>query len=177
MNAQQGGRCNKMAGGIYSLTIQDYDGEKTVTKINTGAVTAVSLPALLTQIGNLRTAVDGLIIGVEQKENLMVFSTILDQTLPTSEFAQRETKWVVRYHDNTAFFDAPINAIPNEGYLKPFDIEIGTADLSLLANNDDFLPLTQTEAAAFVTAFEAMARSPYGGVVVVDSIQQVGRNT
>ena len=177
MTALTGRKATIMAGGLYSLTVNDYDGEKTVTKINTGAVTAVSLPGLLTQIGNLRDAIDDLIIGVEQKETLTVFSTILNQDLPTSEFAQRETKWVVRYHDNTQFFDAPVNAIPNEGYLKPFDIEIGTADLSLLENNNDFLALDGTEAAAFVTAFEAMARSPYGGVVVVDSIQQVGRNT
>lgn len=166
-----------MADGLYTLTVNDYDNEKSPMKIHVGAVTAVSLPGLLTQIGTFRTAVDGLTIGVLQKEALTAFSTILSQTLPTSEFAQRETKWVVKYHDNTQFFDAPVNAIPNAGYLKPFDFEIGAADLALLANNDDFLPLAQTQAAALVTAFEAMARSPYGGAVIVDSIQQVGRNT
>lgn len=166
-----------MAGGLYTLTVMDYDKEKSPMKIHTGAVTAVSLPGLLTQIGAFRTAVDGVSIGTMQKENLQVFSTILSQTPPTNEFAQRETKWVVKYHDDQQFFDPPDNAIPNEGYLKPFDFEIGAADLSLLDDNQDFLPLDETHAAALVTAFEAMARSPYGGTVVVDSIQQVGRNT
>lgn len=166
-----------MGGGLYTLTVMDYDGEKSPLKVHTGAVTATSIAGLLTQIGNFRNAVDGLSIGTMQKEQLAAFSTILSQDLPTSEFAQRETKWVVKYHDNQEFFDAPVNAIPNAGYLKIFDFEIGAADLSLLADNQDFLPLDGTEAAALVTAFEAMARSPYGGTVTVDSIQQVGRNT
>jgi len=166
-----------MAGGLYSLTIQDYDAEKSPLKIHTGAVTAVSLPGLLTQIGAFRTAVDGLSIGTMQKESLAAFNTILSQDLPSNEFAQRETKWVVQYHDSQQFFDPPDNAIPNAGYLKPFDFEIACADLSLLADNQDFLPLDVTQAAALVTAFEAMARSPYGGTVTVDAIVQVGRNT
>lgn len=166
-----------MANGLYTLTVNDYDGEKSPMKIHTGAVTAVSLPGLLTQIGNFRAAVDGLTIGVLQKEALTAFSSILNQNLPGSEFAQRETKWVINYHDAQQFFDPPTNAIPNEGWLKPFDFEIACADLALLADNQDFLPLDVAEAAALVTAFQAMARSPYGGTVIVDSIQQVGRNT
>jgi hypothetical protein len=112
-----------------------------------------------------------------QKENLQVFSTILSQTPPTNEFAQRETKWLVKYHDSQPFFDPPDDAIPNEGYLKPFDFEIAAADLSLLDNNSDFLPFTVTQAGALKSAAEAMLRSPYGGTITVDSIQQVGRNT
>lgn len=166
-----------MADGLYTLTINDYDNEKSPMKIHTGIVTALTLPALLTQIGNFRTAVGNMIIGVPQKEALTAFSTILSQTLPTNEYAQRETKWVVHYHDNTQFFDDPVNAIPNSGYLKPFDFEIATAKLDLLDDNQDFLPLDQTQAAALVTAFQAMAKSPYGGSVIVDSIEQVGRNT
>lgn len=165
-----------MAQPQFSLSIRDYDGAIGVMAVNTGAVTAVSLPGLLTQIGDLRDAVDDLTIGVIAKERQEVFNTILSQDLPTSEFAQRGSKWQVNYHDNTQFFDAPVNAIPNAGYLKPFQVEIPAADLSLLDDNQTFLPLDGTEAAAFVTAFEAMARSPYGGVVVVDSIEYVPRS-
>lgn len=166
-----------MSGGLYTLTVMDYDKEKSPLKVHTGEVTAVSLPGLLTQIGAFRTAVDGLSIGTMQKENLQVFSTILSQTPPTNEFAQRETKWLVKYHDSQPFFDPPDDAIPNEGYLKPFDFEIAAADLSLLDNNSDFLPFTVTQAGALKSAAEAMLRSPYGGTITVDSIQQVGRNT
>ena len=165
-----------MAQPAYSLSIRDWDKKIGNTQVLTGAVTAVSLPGLLTQIGNLRDAIEDLTIGVLANEAQTVFNTILSQDKPTSEFAQRGNKWLVSYHDNTAFFDAPVNAIPNEGYLKPFSIEISCADNALLADNETFLPLDQTEAAAFVTAFETMARSPYGGVVIVDSIEQVNRN-
>lgn len=166
-----------MAQPQFSLSIRDYDGAIGVTSVNTGAVTAVSLPGLLTQIGNLRDAIDGLTIGVVASERQEVFNTILSQDLPTSEFAQRGSKWLVKYHDNTQFFDAPVNAIPNAGYLKPFDVSIAAADLSLLADNQTFLPLEDGGVVEdFVTAFEAMARSPYGGVVVVDSIEYVPRS-
>lgn len=166
----------QMAQPAYSLSIRDWDKKIGNTQILTGAVTAVSLPGLLTQIGAMRTAIDGLTIGVLADEKQTVFNTILSQAKPTSEFAQRGNKWLVSYHDNTAFFDDPVNAIPNEGYLKPFSVEIPCADNSLLDDNETFLPLSQTQAAAFVTAFQAMGRSPYGGVVVVDSIEQVNRS-
>jgi len=165
-----------MAQPAYSLSIRDWDGQISNTQFNTGAVTAVSLPALLTQIGALRTAVDGLTIGVLANESQTVFNTILSQDLPTDEFAQRGNKWLVSYHDNTQFFDAPVNAIPNAGYLKPFSLEIAAADNALLAQNETFLDITVNPGLAFVTAFEAMGRSPYGGAVVVDSIEQVNRN-
>lgn len=160
----------------YGLTIRDWEGSLGTVEINTGAVTAVSLPGLLTQIGNLRDAIDDLVIGVLSDERQTVFNTILSQDLPTSEFAQRGNKWIVFYHDNTQFFDAPVNAIPNAGYLKPFHVMLPTADNSLLASNETVLDISTGVGAAFVTAFEAMARSPYGGVVVVDSIEQTNVN-
>ena len=160
----------------YGLTVRDWEGSLGTVEINTGAVTAVSLPGLLTQIGNLRTAIDGLVIGVLSDERQTVFNTILSQDLPTSEFAQRGNKWIVFYHDNTQFFDDPVNAIPNAGYLKPFHVMLPTADNSLLADNETVLDITVNPGLAFVTAFEAMARSPYGGVAVVDSIEQTNVN-
>jgi len=165
-----------MAQPAYSLTIRDYDAKLSNTAIHTGAVTAVSLPGLLTQIGNFRDAVDAMTIGVVANEQQTVFNTILSQDKPTSEFAQRGNKWIVYYHDNTAFFDAPLNAIPNAGYLKPFHFEIAAADNSLLDDNTTVLPLDAPAAADLVAAFEAMGRSPYGGAVVVDKIEQTNVN-
>jgi len=163
-------------GGTYSVSVRDYDGQLGSMSFNTGAVTAVSLPGLLTQIGALRAAIDPLTIGVIAKETQSVFDTILSQDLPASEYAQRGTKWLVHYHDNTQFFDAPVNAIPNAGYLKQFEVSIPAANLSLLEDNQTFLLLDSPEASAFVTAFQNMARSPYGGVVVVDSVEYVPRS-
>jgi hypothetical protein len=165
-----------MAQPHYSLTLTDYEGTPGDVQVNTGLVTALTLPGLLTQIGALRTAIDNITIGIPAKENQTVFDTILSQDKPTDPNAQRGNKWLVIYHDNTQFFDAPVNAIPNAGYLKPFRIMIPTADNSLLADNEKDLDLTVNPGLAFKTAFEAIAKSPYGGSVVIDSMEQTNVN-
>ena len=168
-----------MAQPNYSLSIRDWDGKLSDTQVLTGLVTALTLPALLTQIGDLRDAIDGVTIGVLANEKQTVFNTILSQDLPTSEFAQRGNKWIVFYHDNTQFFDAPVNAIPNAGYLKPFHFEIACADNSLLDANSTVLDITTalSPGKVLADAIEAMAKSPYGGSVVVDSIEQTNVNS
>lgn len=163
-------------GGQYNLSIRDHEGDIGTTTVLTGAVTAVSLPGLLTQYGNLRDAIAAITTGVPSSENAHVFDTILSQDLPTNEYSQRGVKWQVNYHDNLQFFDAPVNAIPNAGYLKPFSIELPTADLTLLEDGTDELDLDLEVVDDFVTAFEAMARSPYNGTVTVDSIKYVPRS-
>lgn len=160
----------------YSLTFRDWEGALGTTEINTGAVTAVSLPGLLTQIGTLRAAIDALVIGVIADERQTVFNTILSQDFPASEFAQRGNKWIVFYHDNTAFFDDPINAIPNAGYLRKYHVMLPTADNSLLDANETELDLTAGVGLTFKNAFEAIARSPSGGVVVIDKVEQTNVN-
>lgn len=157
--------------GELKFAIRDNSGELGRSNIHTGNVTAASLPGLLTQIGALRTAIDGLSIGVMAKESLSVFETDLSAARPNDPLAQRGVKWTVGYHDNTPFFDDPVNAIPNIGYQKAFTFTIAAADLSLLDDGEEELDLAGTEAAAFVTAFQATARSPYGGAVIVDYIK------
>lgn len=163
--------------GAGNFTFLDYDKEKSTTGFHTGAVTAVSLPGLLTQFGTLRTALAGITLGTIAGESLSVFETRLSNVLPTDENAQRETKWLVVYEDNLPFFDDPVNAIPNEGFGRVFNIEIPTADLSLLLPNDERMDISGGAGAAFVTAFEDVARSPYGGTVNVLEIRHVSRNT
>lgn len=160
----------------YGLTIRDWEGSLGTVEVNTGLVTALTLPALLTQIGAFRAAVDAVVIGVIADERQTVFNTILSQDFPVSEFAQRGNKWIIFYHDNTQFFDAPINAIPNAGYLKPFHVMLPTADNSLLDANETVLDITAGVGLTLVTTFEAMAKSPYGGSVIVDSVEQTNVN-
>lgn len=157
----------------------DYSREKSSFSIITGDVTAVSLPGLLTEVGELRTAIEGITLGVVSDEALRAFNTNLSNTPPASPLAQIESAWLVTYEDSLAFFDDPVNAIPNEGYGKLFTMTIPTADIAAagrLAPNSDEAVLTETAMAAFVTAFEQTARSPYGGTVNVVSVRHVGRN-
>lgn len=163
--------------GYGSFSFLDHNGERSNMQFYTGNITAASLPGTLTQWGALRTAIEGIILGAVSQEELSVFRTKLSNTLPTDENAQRERKWLVVYEDNQAFFDPPTNAIPNEGYKKVFTFEIPTANLvGQLLPNSDQADLTTTEMAAFASAFEAIARSPYGGTTNILKLVAVGRN-
>jgi len=162
-----------MAGGELGFSMRDNNGDMSSFGIHTGAVTAVSLPGLLVLVGSMRGVVEGITLGVAAAERLSVFNTKLSALRAASPVAQVETKWVVGYHDNTAFFDDPINAIPNAGYQKPFTFEIPTADYSLLADGSEELDIVTpaTPGQLFKVQFENLARSPYGGEVILDYIR------
>lgn len=162
-----------MANGELLFTIRDNNGDLASTGIHTGAVTAVSLPGLLSEVGSLRGAIEGITLGVVAREALSVFQTTLSGARAASTLAQTEIKWLCRYHDDTAFFDDPVNAIPNAGYGKVFTFQIPTADLSLLAQGEETLDITTpaTPGQIFKSFFDATARSPYGGVGVLDEIR------
>jgi phospholipase/lecithinase/hemolysin len=163
--------------GYGSFSFLDHNGERSNMQFYTGNVTAASLPGLLTQWGTLRSAIDGITLGTISQEELSVFRTKISNALPSDANAQRERKWLVVYEDTTEFFDAPINAIPNEGYRKVFTFELPTAALvGNLQPNSDQADLTTPAMSAFVNAFEAVARSPYGGAVNVLKLVAVGRN-
>lgn len=170
------------SGGYF--TYQDFDREPSTFSFRTGAITVPSLPGFLTQFGALRTATNAIVLGTAKEEGWIGDRTPLSNTPPTDPNAQRERKWLVQFEDTTQFFDAPLNAIPNEGYHKNFTVEIPTAkvtgygggsDSALIVNTDD-ADLAHPQIAAFITAFEAIARTPYGGTVNVTRIRVVGRN-
>jgi len=164
-----------MAGEQWTYTLTDYNGETSSTTVLVGAVTAVSLPGLLSDIADLTDAIDAMVLGVRKSDSLRAFKTPGSNALASDPNAQVERKWLVTYDDITAFFDAPVNSIPNAGFGKIFQIEIGTADASLLADNQEFLDLSAGPGLDFVTAFQSMARTPYGGTPRVLSIELVGR--
>lgn len=147
------------------FSMMDHEEEKSPATIYAGDITAVSLPGFLTQFGALRTAIEGITIGVVAKEQWIGDETVLSSTPPTNGFAQRETKWLVRYRGDTTE--------------EVYRMEIGTADLALLPDGDEFLDITAGAGLAFVTAFEAIARTPEDSAetVTVISVQHVGRNS
>lgn len=165
--------------GLITYAMLDYSREKSSFSIETGNITGVSLPGVLTEIGTLRTAIEGITLGVVSDEGLRALQTNLSNTPPTNPLAQVESAWLVTFEDILPFFDDPVNAVPNEGFGKLFTLTIPTADIAAagrLAANSDFAVLTETGIDAFVDAFETTARSPYGGTVNVVSIKHVGRN-
>lgn len=128
--------------GRLGFAMVDYSNEKKSFSLATGEVTAVSLPGLLTQVGTLRSAIEGITLGNMAKESLSVFDTTLNATPPTAQTAQIEKAWLVTYRDTTQFFDAPVNAIPNEGYGRLYTMTIPTADDAGVVGSASISPST-----------------------------------
>lgn len=150
----------------YSLfTLLDASGEKSNTTVYNGAITPASLAGFLTEFGQLRDAIDAITLGTIHKEAWVGDSTVLSQTLPTNQFAQRELKWLVRYRGNTSN--------------KIFTLTIPTADpTGRLVAGTDRADLTNAQIANFVTEFQGFARTPDSDTetVTVLDITLVGRN-
>lgn len=161
-----------MARPISSLsqTLQDYGnagsgtgGEKSTWSVWGATLTAGNIVAQSGLASALRTAALAITRGGEASSRLLASSTLSTVAI-TDPLAQRENKWLVRYHDNV------------DG--AKFRVEIPTADLSLLDAGNEFLNLDDSgPVAAFVTAFQDYVVSPDDPThaVTVDSIQFVGR--
>jgi len=164
-----------MAQNQATFTFEDYNAEKSSMAMNIGPITVLNFAAVRDAIDDLKTAVGGLTLG-EQRKTTISEQFSESSAAVTNQNAQRERKWLVSYRDVTQFFDVA-NTISNVGFGNVYQVEVPTADLSLLTGNSDILPLTQTQAAAFVTAFEAVQNSPTGGnEIEVIEIRHVGRN-
>lgn len=152
-----------MADKGYSAFQQtDYDGEKTTFGINHVALTAGNYAATETLLDSLRDAMAAITLGTVS-ETRYGNTDLLSITLPSDQAAQRELKWLVAYHDTTS--------------LKRYSVEIGCADTDQLDPNDRAHAEIGDAGLvdAFITAFEAVAKSPTGGACVVDEITLVGR--
>jgi hypothetical protein len=96
----------------------------------------------------------------------IVFSRTQQAFGPSSNvLAQRENKYLARYHGTT------LN--------QKFQVSFGTADLSLLPSHSEFLDLTTGPGEALKSAFDAVVKSPDDSseAVSLDSVQFVGRNS
>lgn len=145
-----------------SVTFLDFSNEKTTSQFHFDAVTALNIADFLADFGDLRGAMEGIVIGTLAADSWTGDATKYGNSPPADVNAQRERKWLVVYEDVTS--------------LALYNMEIGTADFTArLLDDTDLADLTQTEIAAFVTAFETLARSPEGNNVNVVQIRAVGR--
>jgi hypothetical protein len=146
------------------LQITDFSNEKSSFAVTSITANAGNLAAQQTEAAALVAAVEDLTIGELTKQSMNL--VILDSpAIPTNEFAHRETKWLVTYIGDASG--------------KPFTIEIAAPDLTgNLNGNSDDADLGSADWVAFITAFEAFARSPENGTepVTVQKAKLVGRN-
>lgn len=149
---------------VSSFSFRDWSNELGVVSVNA--------PAIAVDGSNynnqntlrlaLRIATEALVLGAfEQEQTSIITRNVVLPAVPPT--AQREKKFIVSYRDVTATLAANVN---NPGYGKYFNIEIPCADDTnpafFLAGKDE-LDLANATVAAWVAAFEAYARSPYGG--------------
>lgn len=145
----------------YRAAIKDYSNEDSVFSAPIDP-TAVPADADLTA---LHTALAGMTIGTVG-DGILILDEVKDagsSAIPASAFAQRELKWLVSFTSST-----------NKSYRR----EIACPDASLLGAGSDQVDLADPAVAAFVTAFETVARVREGvsyNTVTVTSIQLVGR--
>jgi len=134
-------------------------------QFNVNDITAGNIVATLAAWTTFRSAINAIIIGVERQESVVAYRTTASNTRASSNLAQRENKWLCRYHDAT-------NSLP-------YKLSIPTADLSLLPDGLEYLDLADGGVGEdFKTAWEALVKSPYDPThaTVLDSVQFVGRN-
>jgi len=151
----------------YSRTYRDFSGELSAATASLPPITAIDIAGTLVLIGLYETALDGIVLGQAAKSEIVMDRTVISAARPTNAVAQRESKWLVRYH-----------GIVNN---KKATMEIPCADLTLtgiLIPGTDLMDLTQTQAAAWKDAFENMAVFPETDTegVLVDEVVFVGRN-
>lgn len=156
----------------YQITLADNtakgNGEPETTSFEVPIITLTpaNVAATATLAGNLKTALAGVVIGRFVKDTLTYDRAVNGAQIPaTDPLAQRENKWLCRYHDATTF--------------QKYQVSIGTADLSKHMDNSEFVDLTTGAGAAVKTAFEALIVSPADAThsVILDSMQFVGRNS
>jgi hypothetical protein len=150
---------------FWSASYLDASADRaTSTQIAITTLTAGNVAAQAALIATLEAAQLALLLGTESQTDLDFARVKTGASRPSSTLAQRENKFLVRYHDATTF--------------QKFRVELPCADLSLLPAGSDFLVITAGLPATYVTAFEAVAKSPADPThsVIVDSIEYVGRN-
>lgn len=156
----------------FNIGYRDQTGEIGHMTVYTGELTAVSLPGALADMGDLTAATDLITLGVRATEHWGE-KTYVSNALPGNNAAQREQKLLVQYQGDTTE--------------KPYILTIPTVDhskLVFLPGAKDAVAFTAGTGAhadiiAWVTAFEALARTPDDDAetVTVTGMRFVGRNS
>lgn len=144
--------------GKLTVKFMDYSLERSSAVLPIGNATTDL------QRDSIIAALEGITIGTRGQA---VFRTevedeVDDLAQPASQYAQRETKYLVTYTDD-------VNG-------RIGQIEIPTADLTLLASGGDVADATDAAVIAFVGALEAYGETRDGNALSVSSIRHVGRN-
>lgn len=146
----------------FGIGFRDWSNETAKFRVFITTLIAANLVAQTALVNTLEGAIIGVTLGRAQTDEIVLERAILSAVLPTSPDAQREKKWLVRYHDATTGIK--------------YQSEIPCADLSTLLAGSDFMDTTNAAFTTLKSAWEAVVRSPDDdNLTVLDSLQFVGR--
>lgn len=163
-------------------SLLDHDGETGSCSGYIDQPTAVNLPNILTAMGTLRTAIEGITLGNVKSETGQFTNTKYGAAAPADPNAQRERKWLVFAEDVTEFLDVA-EAVRNPNFRQVTHMEIPTAmyvddtDDSLLLEGTEWADPADARIIAFTDAFEALIKSKAIGDLEVIGIKAVSVNT
>jgi len=145
-----------MAGSYFNYGLRDSSNEVSVSKWNVGDLTPITLATALTQMGDLKTAINAVVLG-EGASSGWGDNDQLPVVRPTDASCQRGIKWTVAWQD-TVTGGKGNNYIP-------------TADLSLLplvggVRSED-MDISAGVGLALKTKIEALCKSPAGNAIMV----------
>jgi hypothetical protein len=152
--------------GKTTFTLEDFgdEPERSSVQIYHVQLTAANFDATAGGAGlinDFQTALAGITIGSMFKRVINAEDTLLGSAAATNAFAQRETKWLCTYTDDSTG--------------RRYQVEIPCADLDLATDGKN-LDLTAGAGAAFKTAWDDLVHSPYGNESTLQSVRHVGRN-
>lgn len=156
-------------GSSANLTIQTIvKKERSKFNIPSYQIDVANLATWLTGWGTLKTASAAICAGVIRHEKVLIYDTALDANIPTDGFARRELKLLLRYQGDTS----------GEIYRSEFpcpDLDV----LTFESGDANYVVMADAGVmAAFISAWEAIARSPEdeSETVTILDIHVVGRN-
>lgn len=150
--------------GKANYSIREYGtlGKSSRVGVFIPTLNAGNIAAQLGLVSDLRTAIQGVIVGELQVETVTAQETQVSTDIPTDVHAQRENKWHVKMTET--------------GTGNDVSIEIPCADLDLLSSNGEDMDTASPEYTALVAALEAVALSNDGNAVTVNRVYFVGRS-
>lgn len=143
--------------GKFLITYKDWGTpqETSTVTIPITDLTDTNIVAQTTLVDTLRTEIAKICIGGLKNRQLVAWENDT-QTEPSSALAQREVKWVVKYHE--------------VGTLEPHRMELPCANLLKLdPNASDKILMTDADVLTFIAAFEAVVEVN-GNACEVDEI-------
>jgi len=149
-----------------TIKINDYTPEPSTVTAQGLTLTAANFDAVVSAWTDFRAGVGGITRGLIISHQIgNPVQVIANGKAPAADpEAQREEKWLVRYHGATTGL--------------PHRMELPCADMQYLdPNNRGFADPDDPAVAAFIGYFEVFVKEDDGSAVVVDSIAHLGANT